>query len=208
LSDCQIPLFLKEKRYADFREDYKKGLAELLLAIQPPNTESHGRSKIGQYYNDYAIEWGMFGSLHGLRIEITSHSPKLPYTVNCRIQVVANKPLSERLDQYDEAGFPWVTFAMLLVQVEDIITEAQPIVPIKGDAEAKQGYHLRDPNRGNGIDVEVRARRLGTDPGSDIIYEWGSTFTHIANKHREGIRSSLPQNELTLFGQWLRENPI
>uniref|UniRef100_UPI00403FB55B toll/interleukin-1 receptor domain-containing protein n=1 Tax=Paenibacillus sp. FSL R7-0313 TaxID=2954532 RepID=UPI00403FB55B len=33
IEDCNIPELLKTKKYADFREDYNRGLRELLLAF-------------------------------------------------------------------------------------------------------------------------------------------------------------------------------
>jgi len=38
--DCDIPYFLAGKRYADFRHDYQKGLADLLAAIKVEDWES------------------------------------------------------------------------------------------------------------------------------------------------------------------------
>lgn len=35
LSDCEIPQFLKDKKYADFRKDYPIGLAQLAVALTP-----------------------------------------------------------------------------------------------------------------------------------------------------------------------------
>jgi len=34
--DCNIPLFLRDKVYADFRTDYQKGRADLLKRLKPP----------------------------------------------------------------------------------------------------------------------------------------------------------------------------
>jgi hypothetical protein len=208
LSDCELPLFLKEKCYADFRDNYDKGLEDLLHAMHPPDTLSHSRTETDKYISDYAIEWGKSDDLHGLRIEITSHSPAIPYAVSCKIDVIATKELSARLRRYEEAGFPWAARAMLLVQVEDIVAQCSPTILIQGDLEVKEEYHLRDPKRDTGVDMQVRARRLGSDPGSDVLYEWGSVFSYIANKHREGIRSSLPPDQIRLFDQWRQANPI
>lgn len=35
LADCEIPIFLKTKKYADFRKNYAVGLAQLSTAIDP-----------------------------------------------------------------------------------------------------------------------------------------------------------------------------
>jgi hypothetical protein len=41
VGDCQIPIFLKDKKYADFREDYEHGLKELLIVLGKVTTDSH-----------------------------------------------------------------------------------------------------------------------------------------------------------------------
>jgi len=40
IQDCQIPIFLKDKRYANFRESYQFGLEELLSTLIPPDSSS------------------------------------------------------------------------------------------------------------------------------------------------------------------------
>lgn len=39
LKDCQIPILLKSKKYADFRTDYESGLNELLKTLNPYDAE-------------------------------------------------------------------------------------------------------------------------------------------------------------------------
>jgi hypothetical protein len=38
IADCKIPVLLKEKKYADFRESYEKGFEDFLLAVSPENS--------------------------------------------------------------------------------------------------------------------------------------------------------------------------
>ncbi len=172
IAECQIPLFLQEKQYADFRADYKEGLAQLLGAIHPPDMLTHRRTETDRFLSDYAIEWVEFGGLYGLRIEIASHSAILPFAVSCRIRVISTPELSARLKKYEEADFRWAPTSMLLVQIEDIIAGTPPTILVEGDLVARTEFHGRDPRRGTGVDIEVHARRLGEDTGSDILYEW------------------------------------
>jgi len=208
LVDCQIPLFLQDKKYADFREDYETGLENLVGSLEPPDIQSHGRGDVGDYHQDYAIEWGKFGSLHGFRLQITSHSPRIEYAIGCLITVVANDRYSERLDKFQEAGFEWAPRAMLLMFARDLVDQVDPVILIEGDFEAVTHNFLVDPKHEVGIDLEIRARRLGKDPGSGILYEWRSVFTFVSQTHREGIRNALPESEKHRFNQWLQDNPL
>lgn len=40
IDDCTIPIFLKEKRYADFRDDYDQGFQDLLGAVESSKNEA------------------------------------------------------------------------------------------------------------------------------------------------------------------------
>ena len=208
LEDCGIPTFLLEKKYADFRSDYESGLDELTEAIKPPSTDSHGGAEEGEYHHDYAFDWGTCGSLHAVRASISSHSPQFPYTVSCSIFVVANEKLSSRFDEFVAAGYPWAARAMLLSLADELTREIDTVILIEGDQETTQQYTLSDPALGVGVSLDIAASRLGSDPGSDLYYEWASVFKYIARRHREGIRRALAPDEADHLGEWCRLNPI
>lgn len=97
---------------------------------------------------------------------------------------------------------------MLLSNIEELLRHEPPIIYISGDTVAHREYNLSDPQRGPWIDVIVNARRLGHDPGQDILYEWGSVLIYAASEHRKGIKQGLLPGELLRFHQWLQDNPI
>lgn len=58
LENCDIPLFLREKKYADFRNDFDRGLKEVLEAIAKITSNTQSRIYHEQYHVDWAIDWG------------------------------------------------------------------------------------------------------------------------------------------------------
>jgi TIR domain len=44
IEDCEIPVFLQDKKYADFRSEYKSGVDELLEVLEVPKTRRSIRS--------------------------------------------------------------------------------------------------------------------------------------------------------------------
>lgn len=208
VEDCQIPPFLQDKRYADFRESYEFGLGELVASIRPPDLQSHARGDVADYHNDLAFDWGLFRDLHAFRIVVVSHGINIPYVISCVISVVSNDIYTARLNEMQEAGFDWAPRTMLLMFSNQLAQREDPVIVIEGDQEAVRTSHLVDPNHETAIDLEVRARRLGQDPGDDILYEWRSVFDYATNHHREGIRSALSASDMKRFEEWLAKNPV
>ena len=56
IEDCSIPLFLKEKMYADFRTDFDEGLRTTLESIAKVTNESQGRIDEPEWHTDWAID--------------------------------------------------------------------------------------------------------------------------------------------------------
>ncbi len=205
LDDCRIPLFLREKNYADFRKDYLNSLRRLINAIKSPSIEATGRKEIKEYFNDYALDWGMIGDRYALIIKITSHSPKLSYAIFCEVTAVSNKKLSTRLQQYFDSGFSWAIPSLLLGSIQDFISKSSPTVLIEGDKETKEKIIILDPKIDMGVELEIKTRRLGTDPGSDILYEWGSTFLFLMQEHIKAVQVEVSPSDQEKFREWLRK---
>jgi hypothetical protein len=206
--ECEIPPFLKDKVYADFRDDYDQGLAELLKRLEPPDTGSRGRTEDRKYYNDYAFDWGKLGDRRQYRLWLLSHGADLPYSVLCTIIAVPSEVHDGRLNQYEEAGFPWAATVMILEELA-YLSEAQDArLLIPGEDEGVQKLAFVDPRTGPSLLVEVRARRLGPDPGKDLVYEWGSIVRHIAEEHRHRIEQAVPEHERKAFFSWLRTHRL
>lgn len=207
LDNCEIPLFLRDKRYADFRTDFDPAFRNLIRAIASPDVGVQGREEVKEYFNDYAIDWLYKDGIFGFTVAITSHSPRLPYSIKASVTAITNKRLSNRFQQYIAAGYPWAIPSMMLVQVGDAIKVKPPIIYISGDDLAKDDFVTASPKHGTKTDIYIEARRLGTDPGDDILYEWGSIFLFLMNKHKEKVQGAISQEEINNFIRWCKDNP-
>ena len=58
LEDCDIPMFLREKMYADFRHNFEDGLNAILDAVARITNASQGRIIKEKVVNDWATDWG------------------------------------------------------------------------------------------------------------------------------------------------------
>jgi WD40 repeat protein len=62
IEDCSIPPFLKEKKYADFRESYPNGLSELVASIFSLKKESTGFDALESLRSEWEIARKILGS--------------------------------------------------------------------------------------------------------------------------------------------------
>jgi hypothetical protein len=201
--DCEIPLLLRDKKYADFRSDYEEGLARLLKKLKPIPIRASARQEQAQYHHDWALEWGKLDGVHGFRLQVTTHSEKTPYAVTCTIMVVSNPQYSERLEALQQAGFEYGPRLVLLMWALKLADQMDAVILIEGDEVARAHLTSRDPKRDVGLEFHVSARRLGTDPGDDVLYEWKSVLRAAAQSHLDGIFEAHSPEELARLDEWL-----
>jgi hypothetical protein len=181
---------------------------DLLKAIEPPDTRTHGEGDAFQYHHDYAIDWGFHKDRYGMRLFITSHSKDFPHSVLCIIALVANPKLTERMVNLIDSNLEWAADILFSSFMRDELNKLDGIILIEGDTEAIHRGAIIDPNLGFGSDFEIRARRLGPDPGQDLIYEWISVFDFVFDRHIRGIRDAVTEQQAEEYDVWLRINPL
>src|SRR5882672_432818 len=57
IEDCSVPMFLRDKRYADFRTKFTAGLDEILEALAGVTNDTQGRVQLEGYDFDWALDW-------------------------------------------------------------------------------------------------------------------------------------------------------
>ena len=104
IEDCEIPLFLREKKYADFKTDYDEALQTVLTTISKFTSENLGRFKLKDYINDFNISWGTENDFFKIEIYIVSIPPKDPYSVLTKIELYGNDVVTEKFLQLLDNG--------------------------------------------------------------------------------------------------------
>lgn len=207
LANCEIPVFLKDKKYADFRSDYEQGFEEIIQSIRHPDFHTQGSSNNPKFHNDYSIEWGTIDTLHLFKLHITSHSILLPYSVNSEITFIANSFLSERLDNLYKKGLDWGPLSILLQCAKQYSSVIDTVIHIRGDEEAENTFVIPiDENLT--FKFITKARRLGQKSDDDLLFEWKSTLDYISNKNLETVKNNIDNETIKIFKRWLKENQI
>ena len=205
LEDCEIPLFLRDKKFADFRSNFDEGLETLRTAIAKFTNPHLGRVEDGEYYRDWSADWGFLDDRVAVRYTIVKHSAKLPYSGLVQITVVGSEEATARYRAYQEAGFAEVGE---LIMIESVLhgMQGHEFAVILEDARAKTNdIQVHDPNTGLGYLLHMESRRLGSDTGMDILMHGEEEIRWLRDSVQQRIKP-LTDSEKKRLAEVVRRN--
>jgi hypothetical protein len=170
IEDCEIPLFLREKLYADFRKNKVEALTQVDDALLRITNPQQGRLESPTFHTDWSYDRsaGKNSVLWYFEWTFVDHGPAIEYCILTECRIACNEISSEifqRLDAEARQDYILRVFSTLVTQT----TERQIKIRLK-DAFRQTG--LLEEVRGVGSEawlVEISSRRMGIDNGKDTL---------------------------------------
>jgi hypothetical protein len=205
LEDCDIPMFLREKKYADFRADYDTGLREMLDGIAAIISDRQGRIENPEYHTDWGVDWGTLpDERFASRFMFVDHSERIPYCVVTEVQFFCDDGLTRRMLDYERRGAAWFANLLLLTAfIQEVLKEREGEFILDGNQKQAR-FNFVERRSGFAFEVIVSARRLGADTGLSTLTRWGHHVRMLA----DDLVSQIPDSERQLLrqafenGQW------
>ena len=166
----------------NFRKNYESGLDELLNALAKISNPSLGRVMAGPYHNDYGVSWKYLSGI--LRVEIFSvcFTKDQEWSLLIETFIEANKEASERFRKLLSVNSDYAlstVLAALALASED----PQMVLLLSSSEPIERTIVIRDKNRGLEYKISLRARRLGADPGKDVVIHFGGTWKNLCQDY-------------------------
>lgn len=182
VEDCAIPLFLRDKIYADFRTDFDDGLRTVLEAtarISNPNT---GQIPDPVYHSDWALEWGtpLSGGIT-FRIAIVQHAAEQEYSILSVVEISADDAGDKSYGRLVGAEGTEKANAKIIGLVVSALTESEDIRFTLTDQFGKAASYTVTTNSGT-FEVIATSRRLGLDNGRDVLVDLDSQLQELASQ--------------------------
>lgn len=169
LEDCEIPLFLRDKLYADFRHSYDSGLKDILGAIASVTNMDQGRIESASGTLDWAEDWGWEEDLFYLRYTIVQCPESLPMTFLTEIFVFCNETASRRYKQYEGAGLDWIGRLMIAQFLHDLGDRTEFRIILDSQMPQKKRVTSQDSKSSASYEILISSRKLGEDNGRDQL---------------------------------------
>ncbi|WP_028301260.1 toll/interleukin-1 receptor domain-containing protein [Oceanospirillum beijerinckii] len=181
IDDCKIPVFLREKMYADFRGSFDQGFSSVMDAIAKVTNPNQSRMVHDNYHVDWGMDWGEYDGRFTMEFTLVEQAKEAPYTVLTQVTVFCNEEASQRYEEYCDLGLDWYgRFIITSFMSENIITENIKLL-LKDSTKEIRNMSMVDKKSLKRLDVVVTSRRLGEDTGKDILINVSS---YIGDIHR------------------------
>lgn len=196
---CRIPLFLRDKKYADFTENYDAGLEDILKALSPISSDTLGTNS----ENDLTIDWSMdYGKDEkqqlALELNITERKSTEPFSVMTRIAIRGNKTLTNRYQLFEKNKLDWFYRPMILKLLAHTLAERKIKLHLNKAIPATEKVVFRDTNSNLEFYAEIVSRRLGVDTGNDILLNVAGQINGVLHSLSKTLRPLTTQEEILL----------
>ena len=193
IEDCEIPIFLREKMYADLRTDFKTGLRKILDAIAKVTNLDQGRIESESGKIDWSEDWGYENDLFHLRFTIVDSPAVLPMTFLTQIYVFCNDVTTKRYRQFEGAGLDWVGRNMIAEALFEFGSKDDYRIILDSQFPQKIEGTIFDPKTKSSYEVVCECRKMGQDNGKDQLVNISNYLKGIRDYVRSASRKPTPE---------------
>ena len=170
IDDCNIPLFLREKLYADFRKDRDEAFEHVDDALLRITNRQQGRLESPNFRTDWSYDWSRRGNSEKWYFDWTfvDHGASIEYCILTECRLACNEISSKRfqaLNEHQRLDYIHRAFSTVVAET----TKRQTKIRIK-DAFRQTGLlEIVKGIKGEAWLVEITSRRMGIDNGKDTM---------------------------------------
>lgn len=195
VEDCEIPVFLREKMYTDFRENFESGLKALVEAVARVTKIDQGRLQAGKSQIDWSETWGDLDERFQIDYTLSESSSDLQFTLLTEISISCDAGATKRYEQFKEIGLDWFARAAITNAFCEFAAKNKIEVILSDQHPQIRKMKMHDPKRNLAYRIQIRCRRMGEDNGKDQLVHISNYFEMIRDQIRATARK-LTQREI------------
>ena len=177
LEECKMPIFLREKMYADFRREYDEGLKKTLEAIAKVTSDTQGRfSQKPESDVDWSMDWGFTDDgFFRLRLTFIEYGKDIPYTVLTEINTIANEAATIRYKERARDGKEHLGRYPIILALADVGEQNKELHFVLEDSFPNTlQFSIQDSKLGLLYKVIITSRWIGEDTGKNVFIDYGN----------------------------------
>jgi hypothetical protein len=206
IEDCEIPLLLRDKLYADFRKNFDEGLRVVLESIARLTSETQGRSNAAGSDIDWAIDWGYVEKRFMLKLTLIERAKEQPYTALTEVSIIGNHVATGRYEQYVEVGLDWLGRQIVIETISWIENLEDLAIILPNQLPVTREFILRDPKTKVEYEIHIISRWIGVDTGRDVLVRIGGQLVIVMSDLRKRLRKLSDEETMKLAK--LLSNPV
>jgi len=185
LEDCTIPMFLQEKVYADFREDFDMGFAELFRSLSVIANDHMGRFYNNGLVVDFAFNWGILDDSFVLYLDFINFLDKTERTFLLQVEVKGNDAATKRFKEQVKINREWLMPETVLLTLHEHPLLHSLDIRIVNDQPYFNRIGIKDISTEQIFYVTIRGVLMGKDDGNDVLVHFSDYTTNIMEDRKE-----------------------
>lgn len=163
IEDCEIPMFLREKKYADFRRDSDLAISELLAALTNVGNDCTGFHHSADTTFDWGVDWDIDISLgFYLNYVAVTRSVSENYCAIADIIIHTNSAVTDKFHRSVAAGLEWVARVYPLQAMLQCVTDETFRFMLTDNFPVRRKFQVNGDD-GQQYTVLFECRKLGGD---------------------------------------------
>jgi hypothetical protein len=187
IEDCEIPLFARDKLFADFRDDFDTGLRVVLESVAKFTNPHLARNSGPEWHTDWSLEWGEYNGRVAMTLTFVEQVNNQPYTCLTMIDIYANDVAHKNFARIAQKLGESQGRKYIMDSIKDFVDASDDIRPILVDEKRYQrDFVIRGREQGEENFMRVVARRMGEDTGRDVLINT-SNLLRSAHDHMDQL---------------------
>ncbi|WAC11764.1 toll/interleukin-1 receptor domain-containing protein [Dyadobacter pollutisoli] len=191
IDDCKVPVFLREKVYADFRKEFKDGFDELIRPLYKLFSENMGRKVSGDFIIDYAFNWGKRNGFYFLDIDLITWYQSQSKSLLIQLHLTGNNEATKKFDAYLAAGVPFVMREIVTSSLRSSEKISALRFYIQSDNPHIAHTKIGDPKTNTNFDLNIRAVQMGVDNNMAILLDLVDYLNIMAEESEQRMREDM-----------------
>ena len=183
IDDCEIPIFLRDKLYADFRRDPDQAFHLVDSSLARFSNPLQGRAEQPHFHTDWAIDWRRIDGSGGkgnmiVQWTFIDHGNDFPYVILSECAVHCDEVATNEIVRAQKRGEHASALRSVLKEVIGSVGD-KPLSELITDQFPKFVAWRYSPGQGRRHLVIFSYRRLGIDNGMDTLVHLDNNL-HLA----------------------------
>lgn len=208
LDDCKIPLFLRDKLYADFRTNFDSGMYALLESVAQYSNPDQSRLEDAEGFLDWSCDYGVLDGQYFVNYFLMQSSEHLEMSFITEIQCTYNEVATRRQMRYVNADVGWMGRTTNAIMLLDFAERAENEMFLILDSPVPQtkGFTFADAKTGASTEILVKSRKMGNDNGKDQLINitdyFRGIFNYVAKTERKPTKEELEKFKAIQATPW------
>lgn len=176
IDDCKLPLFLRDKLYADFRTDFGSGVKMILNAVADKYNLFAGRTTNQGKTTSFGTDVIVYENQIDINFDIISQDDDSDYFILTKIKLTGNDKALEQFQLYKNDGEAVVFIKEMIRACGHLPEMERKKVVVGGRKPAKETLYFDNKEHGLAFRIDITSKKVGIDDGKFVVLYLGMLF--------------------------------